>query len=174
MIETSKIKMPKMRPILIETKNQPIWVRIWRWITSIRKWEIVEDWCYKLPDGPTVVIPKGFVFDGASIPRPLWFLLSPTGLLFIPGLIHDFAYRYDYLWAVDRWGVVYKYKENAGQWYWDGVFRKVGTSVNGMALIDMIGWLTLLLGGWWSWCSNRRRNADEIKPSKNHCISAQE
>lgn len=160
------MNMPKLVPIPIETKNKPIWIRIWRWITSIRKWELCEDWQYKLPDNePVIVIPKGFIFDGASIPRPLWALLSPTGLLLIPGLIHDFAYRYDYLWALTPSGSAYKYKAGSGQWFWDSLFRRVGLRVNGMALIDLLAWIALALFGWWSWMSNRKRNASQIEPN---------
>ena len=66
------MKMPKLVPIPIKTREKSIFLRIWRWITSIRKWQLIEDWEFQLPDnGPTIVIPKGFVFDGASIPRPL-------------------------------------------------------------------------------------------------------
>jgi hypothetical protein len=159
--------MPKLIPVPIETKNKSIIIRIWRWITAIRKWELTEDWECVLPgDEPKIVIPKGFVFDGASIPRPLWGLLSPTGLLLIPGLVHDFGYRYDYLWALDSEGHVYKYKEKSGQWVWDSMFRKVGLEVNGMALIDTLAWLALALLGWRAWRSNRKRNAPEIFPDK--------
>ena len=167
------MSMPKLQPVPIKTKNHSVLRRIIIWMTSIRKWEVVEDWYYDLPDGPKVIVPKGFIFDGASIPRPLWFLLSPTGLLLIPGLIHDFAYRYDYLWAIesdensDIGGNIYKYKENSGQWYWDGVFRDVGEDVNGMAVIDTLAWAVLFFFGWVSWRLNRNRNADEIKPSEH-------
>ena len=161
------MEMPKLIPIPIKTRDLRLWVRIWRWITSIRKWELVDDWEYKLPgDEPVIVIPKGFVFDGASIPRPLWGVLAPTGLLLIPGLIHDFAYRYDYLWALDTEDQAYKYKENAGQQTWDSLFRRVGIQVNGIALIDTLAWAALALLGWWSWMSNRKRNAPEIRPNK--------
>ena len=34
----------------------------------------------------------------------LWFFLSPTGLLLIPGLFHDYGYRYDQLWHLDTKG----------------------------------------------------------------------
>lgn len=159
--------MPKLQPIPIKTRNHNVFVRIFRWIASIRKWEVIEDWQYDLPDGPTIIIPKGFIFDGASIPRPLWFLLAPTGLLLVPGLIHDFAYRYDYLWAINAGGegnCVCKYKEGSGQWLWDGMFREIGLYVNGMAIIDTLAWAALFLMGWMSWRSNRKRNADEIKP----------
>ena len=58
---------------------------------------MARDFEYTLPDGREIVIPEGFVFDGASVPRLLWGLLSPTGLLLIGGLVHDFGYRFDLL-----------------------------------------------------------------------------
>lgn len=156
--------MPKLVPIRIKTKGKPFLIRLWRWMTVIREWEVVEDWEYDLPSGPRIVIPKGFIFDGASIPRPLWFLLSPTGLLLIPGLIHDFGYRYDYVWAVDPSGFAYKDKVNVGQKHWDAVFRRVGLEVNGMPMLDTIAWVALAMGGWWAWKSKRKQYAQEIKP----------
>ncbi len=162
------MEMPKLIPVPIKTKHKNVWVRIWRWITSIRQWRLIEDWEYKLPDDdePVIVIPKDFIFDGASIPRPLWGVLSPTGLLLIPGLIHDFAYRYDYLWALDSTGSVYKYKHNSGQRFWDSMFKRVGVAVNGVALIDLLAHLALAGFGRWAWKSNRKRNDPEIRPNK--------
>lgn len=157
--------MPILRPIPIKTKDRWIIARIWVWITSVRTWRVEEDWVYPLPDDqPRIVVPKGFVFDGASIPRVLWGLLSPTGLLLIPGLIHDFAYRYDYLWAIDESGTAYKYQAGAGQWYWDRMFRRVGIVVNGMAIIDLLAWVTLFLFGWVAWRNNRKEQRSEIFP----------
>ncbi len=125
----------------------------------------MENWEYPLPDGgPGIIIPKGFIFDGASIPRPLWGVLSPIGLLLIPGLIHDFGYRYDYLWARDADEILYKYGKGRGQHFWDTIFRSVGKEVNGMAVIDTIAWATLALAGWWAWNGNRKRNAPELIP----------
>ena len=117
------MEMPQLVPIRIKTKGESLLIRLWRWMTVVRKWQVVEDWEYDLPGGPRVVIPKGFEFDGASIPRPLWFILSPTGLLLIPGLIHDFGYRFDYVWTVDANGYVYKDHVKAGRKHWDAIFR---------------------------------------------------
>lgn len=156
--------MPKMQPVPIKTKNKPLIVRIWRWITSIRKWVLTEDWTHELPDGTTILIESGFDFDGASIPRPLWALLSPVGLLLIPGLIHDYAYRYDYLIAVDGNGNRSKYKENAGRKQWDRLFREVGKDVNGLTLIDMLAWLALSVGGWWAWYRRRKEARLRMSP----------
>lgn len=158
------MKMPVLLPVPIETKGRAVLIRIWKWITSIRNWKLYENWDYQLPDKTRIIIPQGFQFDGASIPRPLWAILSPVGLLLIQGLVHDFGYRYDYLWAVNEDGELYKYKEKAGRLYWDRVFREVGVAVNGMAVIDAAAWLMLILFGFGPWRKNRKRNAEEMKP----------
>ena len=161
------MSMPVLRPIPIPTRNQRPLVRLKRWVMSVRQWEVVEDWEYQLPGNhPPVVIPAGFVFDGASIPRPLWALLSPIGLLLIPGLIHDFGYRYDYLWATGPSGEVYKYREGVGQKFWDHLFYEVGKAVNGMVLIDALAFAALALAGGFAWRGNRKRAALEVRPNR--------
>ena len=122
------MKMPKLAPITIPTKGKKPLAKLRAWITEVRQWQLVEDWQYQLPDQQTIIIPKGFVFDGASIPRLLWGLLSPTGLLLIPGLIHDFGYRYDYLWRLRSDGKVEKAYCRFGQKRWDKQFLSSGFS----------------------------------------------
>ncbi len=152
-----KREMPVIRPIPIITKNKNFFVRIFRWITSIRKWEIREDWFYTLPDGTDIVVPRGFKFDGASIPRLLWSILSPVGLLLIPALIHDYAYKYNKLIAVKANGKRVSFKRSAGRLYWDNIFRKVSIEVNGVTLLNCLAWFFLVMFGWIAWCSHRRR-----------------
>src|SRR5262245_14892327 len=43
--------------------------------------------------GFTVSVPAGFVTDFASIPRPLWWLLPPTGKYGKAAVVHDYMYR---------------------------------------------------------------------------------
>lgn len=43
-------------------------------------------------DGPTVVVPAGFVTDLASIPRVFWSLLPTDGTYTFPAIVHDFLY----------------------------------------------------------------------------------
>lgn len=151
--------MPILQPIPIQTRKvQSLVCRIYIWIFSIRKWRVVEEWSYTLPDGKTIVIPADFEFDGASIPRPLWMLLSPTGLLLIPGLIHDYAYRYDKLVYRDEGGNLADYQKGAGKAHWDKLFRDVGIEVNGIAFIDVLAWLALLVGGWCPWRKHRQND----------------
>jgi Protein of unknown function (DUF1353) len=158
--------MPKLAPLPIKTKGKSFFARTRAWITEVRTWEVVEDWQYELSVGKTMIVPKGFVFDGASIPRPLWAILSPTGLLLIPGLIHDFAYRFDYVWVLNSQGQVYKEHEGAGQEYWDQVFYRVGREVNGMEVLNFLAWFSLALMGRIAWNSNRERNEDDVFPDK--------
>ena len=159
--------MPKLEPIPIYTKNYPVWARIWRWLTHIRKWKVVEDWRCQLPDGSIAVIPAGFIFDGASIPRPLWAIMSPTGLLFIPSLIHDFAYRYDYVWleaSIPSGHTFIKGNYGASRKHWDNLFEQMCVQVNGLAYVDRIAWVLMRAFGWIAWYQHRDRKYKEMIP----------
>ncbi len=57
-----------------------------------RHWVFTEDVEIRLSDGRLIVIEEGFIFDGASIPRWLWWLFKPIDEAFIGDAIHD------YLW----------------------------------------------------------------------------
>jgi len=43
----------------------------------------------------TIVIPKGFCTDGASVPRIFWSLLDPWSNFFSSAIVHDFLYSKD-------------------------------------------------------------------------------
>jgi len=113
---------------------------------------------------PCIVIPKGFIFDGVSVPKFIHWFLSPTGVLFIPGLIHDFSYRYGYLWALDDKGKVYRYMEGSNRHYWDSIFRRLGLELNGMVILNAFARVVLLICGWKYWKKNREQVVCELKP----------
>jgi len=161
------MNMPKLSPIPLQIKEKSRLARIWYWQKFIRRWELLEDWEYQLPhDGVKIILPKGFTFDGVSIPRPFHWFLSPTGVLLIPGLVHDFAYRYDYLWAVDENGELYQYQKDSGRSYWDGLFRSLGLSLNGMKGLNAFARIILYLFGRYSWKKHRKYTSKEIYPSR--------
>ena len=92
--------MPHMMPVPMETKSKGLVGGIILWLTKTRTWEITEDWKFGLQmDGQKTVtsfmIPKGFVFDGASVPKPLRSWLSPMGVLLSGGLVHDYVYKFE-------------------------------------------------------------------------------
>lgn len=139
-------------------------MRILVWLYEVRRWEVAETWRYELDDRTTVVVHEGFIFDGASIPRPLWAILNPTGLLLIPGLLHDYGYRYGQLWRVDEAGRVVPFAKGRGKIYWDWLFWQVGRKVNGFAIIDFLAWIAVFFGGWFAWWGSRRRKETPVEP----------
>jgi len=156
---------PILKPIKIGTKNSNFWARIKVWWNTTRKWELIEDFYFTLNNGSIIKIPKGFVFDGASVPRQLWWFLSPTGILLIPGLIHDYAYRYDHIIVVVADGVhiindkTYSHRccEGYGKDHWDALFLEVAKQVNGMIILDKAAWLALKWYGDKAWKENRKK-----------------
>ncbi len=158
--------MPTLKPVPIPTKNQKSpFHKLAVFIFEVRQWELIENWHYKLNPEVELVIPKGFRFDGASIPRPFWAILSPIGLLLIPGLLHDYAYKYDQLWQVEADGMLDSFQKGAGKEFWDGLFINVGKDVNGILLINVIAWLAVFFGGNGTWNKYRDESAVAEKPN---------
>lgn len=60
--------------------------------TDFQLWRLETALTYdvgQLGSGRTVVVPVGFVTDGASVPRALWPFLPPWGRYSRPAVIHD-------------------------------------------------------------------------------------
>jgi hypothetical protein len=155
------IAMPVVSPVPIETKGKNVFKRAWIWLTSSRQWKVEENWFFILPNGVLIVIPAGFIFDGASIPRMFWAFLSPIGILFLPSLVHDFAYKYDLLWCVGPGFGFIQYTPGAGQKYWDRLFLDVAEDVNGAAGIDRAAYAALYCFGFVAWNKNRDNEPSE-------------
>lgn len=149
--------MPSLKPIPLGGGDDVSWsqsVKDWR--KNGRKWMVTENWYYTLPCDTKIMIPKGFIFDGASVPRFLWPLLDPFGILLIPGLIHDFAYRYNFL--LDENGM--PIMVNAGQKHFDVIFRDVAKKCNGLFLTNNAAYRSLRWFGRYAWEDNRVTSAD--------------
>jgi len=126
------ITFPIIRPVPIKTRGLFFWDKIKAWLFTTRKWEVVEDYYLHIPwFNLTIKIPKGFIFDGASIPRILWPFLSPTGILFIPGIVHDYGYKYNRL--LDENGNFLFV--GGGQKFFDKLFGKLGKYINDMVFL---------------------------------------
>jgi hypothetical protein len=54
-------------------------------------WELQEDVCFTV-NGISFTIKQGFIFDGATVPRYLWWLFNITGLAFFAACLHDWLY----------------------------------------------------------------------------------
>lgn len=67
-------------------------LKVW----EVPLYELREEFRYQpkgLEEGEEIVVPAGFIFDGASIYRPLWSILHPMGRYRNAALIHDYLYR---------------------------------------------------------------------------------
>ena len=146
--------MPKLQPVPIATKGKGFWKGIVMWLLSTRNWILTEDWKYNI-EGEEYVIPAGFQFDGASIPKFLRSFFSPVGVLMIGGLVHDYAYKYKTLLKKNK-------KDTMGdltQKRADEIFRDINIIVNGFYTMNRLAYWSLRIGGFMAWNGHRKRNA---------------
>ena len=144
---------PELKPLQIKTKGKGFWKGIVMWLLGTRNWEITKDWKYRM-NGNEYVIPKGFVFDGASIPKFLRTFFSPVGVLLMGGLVHDYAYKYACLKRTGKGGLLLVDQKRA-----DEIFRDICIEVNGFYTMNYLAYWSLRLGGWVAWNGHRKRNA---------------
>lgn len=147
-------EMPHMQPIRIPTAGKGFWSAIWMWFVGVRTWRITKDFEFTLK-GDKYVIPAGFEFDGASVPKFLASWLSPVGVLLLGGLIHDYAYKYSTLLKKNK-------KDTMGtlsQKQADIIFRDINIEQNGIHFLNYLAYWALRLGGFVAWNGHRKRNA---------------
>lgn len=141
---------PVIKPVRIDTKSGNLFQRLNGW-RQIRKWKLVNPFYFSI-NGIPYFIPHGFVFDGASVPRFFWFFLYPTGILMIPGLIHDFGYANQYLpsmkYDTNKQLKFIKLYESFGRKEWDWLFYLISVEVNGFIIINYIAYFGVRIGGW--------------------------
>jgi len=153
-VDFSYDEYPLMQPIRIPTKGKGFWSAIWLWLMTVRTWTVAKDFHYKLR-GVEYVIPKGFTFDGASVPKFLASFLSPVGVLLIGGLIHDYAYKYAALKPKnDKDALLIVNQKEA-----DIIFRDINIEVNGFHFLNYLAYWALRIGGFVAWNGHRKRNA---------------
>ena len=144
--------MPHLKPIPIKTKGKGFWKAIVMWLLSTRNWELIEDWKYNI-DGKEYIIPKGFQFDGASIPKFLRTFFSPVGVLLIGGLVHDYMYKYTHCKPVSAKGALLVVDQKRA----DQIFRDINIVVNGFYTMNYLAYWSLRIGGFVAWNGHRKR-----------------
>ena len=153
-VDFSYDELPHMQPIRIKTKEKGFWGAIWLWILTVRTWTITKDFNYKLR-GVEYVIPKGFTFDGASVPKFLASFLSPVGVLLIGGLVHDYAYKFACLKTKNSKDPLLLLNQHQA----DKIFRDINIEVNGFHFLNYLAYWALRIGGFVAWNGHRKRNA---------------
>ena len=147
-------ELPHLQPIPIKTKGKGFWKGIIMWLLGTRNWVIIKDFKYTL-NGTEYVIPKGFTFDGASIPKFLRTFFSPVGVLLIGGLVHDYMYKYSACKPADKKGQLLLVDQKKA----DQIFRDINIEVNGFYFMNYLAYWSLRLGGFVAWNGHRKRNA---------------
>ena len=145
--------MPILQPVPIKTKGKGFWKGIVLWLLSTRNWILKEDWKYNI-DGTEYVIPAGFQFDGASIPKFLRTFFSPVGVLLIGGLVHDYAYKFKTLLKKNKKDTMGEITQKRA----DEIFRDINIIVNGFYSMNRLAYWSLRLGGFVAWNGHRKRN----------------
>ena len=145
--------MPHIKPLPIKTKGKGFWKAIVMWLLSTRNWELTQDWKYNL-DGTDYVIPKGFTFDGASIPKFLRTFFSPVGVLLIGGLVHDYMYKYTHCKPVSAKGALLVVDQKRA----DQIFRDINIVVNGFYTMNYLAYWSLRIGSFVAWNGHRKRD----------------
>ena len=147
-------ELPHLQPIAIKTKGKGFFKGIIMWLLGTRNWVILKDFKYTL-NGTEYVIPKGFTFDGASIPKFLRTFFSPVGVLLMGGLVHDYMYKYAACKPADKKGQLLLVDQKRA----DEIFRDINIEVNGFYFMNYLAYWSLRLGGFVAWNGHRIRNA---------------
>ena len=147
-------EMPAMRPLPILTKNKGFIGAVWLWLMTSRQWQLSEDWYFSI-HGVDYVIPSGFIFDGASIPKAFWAYLSPIGVLLMPGLVHDWVYKHQRLMLSSDHT---SYSKTFNQKECDIMFRDLAIDINGFVVINHMAYYALRLFGFLAWNKHRKHD----------------
>lgn len=96
-------------------------------------WILMEDLVYVTRNFDKITVPKGFVTDFASIPRPLWSIVGePSGPWAPAAVVHDFCYRTKFLSRVEA----------------DQLFRDACIELGVRRTKAWVMWLALRSAGW--------------------------
>jgi len=154
-------ELPHLQPVKISTKGKGFWKGIAMWLLSTRNWVVEKDWKFWY-NGIEYIIPAGFQFDGASIPKFLRTFFSPVGVLLIGGLVHDYMYKYACLKPVpvgDKFGRTGKEQLLlVDQKKADQIFRDINIEVNGFYFMNYLAYWSLRLGGFVAWNGHRKND----------------
>jgi hypothetical protein len=146
-------ELPHLQPVKIATKGKGFWKGIIMWLLSTRNWKVTQDWKYRM-NGNEYIIPAGFQFDGASIPKFLRTFFSPVGVLLVGGLVHDYMYKYSALKRTDKKGSLLLVDQKKA----DQIFRDINIEVNGFYFMNYLAYWSLRLGGWVAWNGHRKND----------------
>jgi hypothetical protein len=142
-----------------QPNNVPVAERLYRLAQEyIYAWE-KQTRTEKATAAARIVVPVGFLYDGASVPRVAWTLsgVLPDGLIRAAALVHDWLYRYKGRLPAGS----YQYRDQAGNWqdYYAAWSRKDADRLFGRMMREAgmskrrrrLAYRTVRWFGWWVW-----------------------
>jgi len=144
------MKMPEISPISIHLKGSTWLKRTINWLSSTRKWVVKKDYYIKHPfkHDTQILIPKGFIFNGASIPKVFWIFYNPVGILFIPSLPHDYVYQYHKILLLQDGDII---NTPCDRKEIDLIFRAIAIEINRLHIASGLAYYILRLFGRVAW-----------------------
>lgn len=104
-----------------------------RKVDGLKLFKLAEE--HRDDDYPEHPVPEGFIVNGASVPKFLRDIISPTGELFRASVPHDYFYSTK---------VVSRAKA-------DRIFRKIVLDDTNNTFLAWGAWAVLRVGGWYFW-----------------------
>ncbi|MDP8268277.1 MAG: DUF1353 domain-containing protein [Candidatus Tenebribacter davisii] len=152
----NELHFPIMQGVPIK-KETNLFKRFIKFLIFRRRWTVLCDYCLWVPAlGKWIFVPMDFIFDGASVPKILNGIYSPTGMLLLGAVPHDFGYRYKGLLHVNYLGEIYFVSYTKSQL--DSIFHILNTYESGMPHASYVAKFVLTLVGFLGWRENRKSN----------------
>ena len=148
-------------PIVRAVYNKPV-TRTWikktgRFFTYTRYYEIMEDYILYVPIlDAYIFIPKGFIYDNASVPKLFNNLYRSDGLLLLGSPPHDFLYRYQCLIFVQEDGSL-EFKDFTKKEA-DRIFNSLCAWESELTKASKVATFTLTCVGFFAWKKSRKEN----------------
>ncbi len=157
---TKEIHFPVTKAIYNIAPKRVWYQKIVNFITYRRWFEVDADYVLWVPIlGSYIFVPKTFLFDGASVPKILNSIFSPTGILLLGALPHDFGYRYEKLILIDEMtGELYIRSFTKSEL--DEIFESLCVWESGFKKASAVAEKTLALAGSIGWRENRKKNSN--------------
>lgn len=154
-------EMPRIQPIPFKNGE------------AHRRWELTADWHYSKWNNSMIIIPKGFIFNGASIPKMFSSVFASTGILFLASLVHCHLYQYRWIWVIKRDADGEFYPLNKERFYInkslaDDIFKEIALiSYPDYSKSIWVAKKALTLGGGSAWNACRKAEGN-YKPPIDH------
>jgi len=147
----TNIPEPVIQRVEVDYGMSGWWEKTWVYLTTPNQFRIKWDWKFTL-NGKQLMIKRGFIYDGASIPPFLRPFMTSFGPLHRGSIPHDQGYRCRYLYDWEGRRVF----EGEDRKFWDDMFRDISAETSQLKGLAGIAWVGVRLFGFIPWNKHRK------------------